>query len=184
MHLATAYLSPWRNLRHSIFVWSSIQGQLCSSHSRSIEGSQICLRERGPGTAKWLVCGAATSAMVAADGWKQRCGMTFGITALVWLALLGLSALDPRVHARAGLLPPGAAAAAAPPPPKSVPYRLPLDQLGSPDIPLDDPRLKKVVGPEEPEQIHLALAGTPEALLVRSMPQRCKHVKASACVRN
>ena len=103
--------------------------------------------------------------MVATDGWKQRCGLTVGITALVWLALLGLSALDPRVHASGLLLPPGAAAAAAPPPPKSVPYRLPLDQLGSPDIPLDDPRLKKVVGPEEPEQIHLALAGTLSALL-------------------
>lgn len=106
----------------------------------------------------------ATSAMAAADGWKQRCGLTVGITALVWLALLGLSALDPRVHGL--LLPPGAAAAAAPPPPRSVPYKLPLDQLGSPDIPLDDPRLKKVVGPEEPEQIHLALAGTRQALLI------------------
>ena len=142
------------------------------------------MRERGPGTAKWRVCGAASSAMVAADGWKQRCGLTVGITALVWLALLGLSALDPRVHAHTGLLLPGAAAAAAPPPPKSVPYRLPLDQLGSLDIPLDDPRLKKVVGPEEPEQIHLALAGTPEALLLGSTPQRCKLAMASACVRD
>ena len=123
-------------------------------------------------------------AMVAADGWKQRCGLTVCITALVWLALLGLSALDPRVHASGLLLPPGAAAATTPPPPKSVPYKLPLDQLGSPDIPLDDPRLKKVVGPEEPEQIHLALAGTLEALLISSTPQRCKRVKASACMLN
>ena len=105
--------------------------------------------------------------MVGADGWKQRCGLTVGVTALVWLALLGLSALDPRVHASGLLNLPRAAAAATPPPPKSVEFNESL-KLGSEDIPLTDPRLVKTVGPLEPEQIHLALAGTQQALLASS----------------
>lgn len=93
-------------------------------------------------------------------GWQQRFSLTFGVCVLVWVVLLGAVALDPRVYAASLKLPRASAHAEdAPPAPETVHYDDAWGPKGSKDVPMSDPRLAKTVGPLEPEQIHIALAG-------------------------